>query len=101
MPDFGWDYPPGVSASDPHLTGEHPCRVCDGTGCDESEGDKHNCTYCRGMGIDPEEPPYCLNCDNMQYKQLYFNIHTDLILCDACKPLHDIQPDEESSWEEW
>lgn len=31
MSGFGWDYPPGVSGNEPHLTGEYPCVNCGAT----------------------------------------------------------------------
>lgn len=34
---FGWDLPPGVSANDPHITGDWPCDC--GEGCETVETD--------------------------------------------------------------
>lgn len=97
MADFGWSYPPGVTGNEPQITGEWPCRVCQGAGYDdENEDGKHACSYCRGTGIDPEEPPYCLNCGNIEYDKLWENVYTGETMCDACK---DIQPDEEKKWQ--
>lgn len=58
---FGWDLPPGVSHSDPHLTGEYPCEDCGATLPEE-------CTHCGGSGdVGPahasdgmgDKCPYC------------------------------------------
>lgn len=39
--------PPGVSPSDPHLTGIWPCVACGGGPSD--------CVHCKGTGNEPEE----------------------------------------------
>jgi hypothetical protein len=52
------NYPPGVTGSEPQITGEWPCRVCEGCGYDDDENEdgKHTCGWCKGEGIDPEDP---------------------------------------------
>jgi len=90
------NYPPGVSGNEPEITGIWPCRLCGGAGYDEDEDGKHTCKYCKGDGIEPEEPPYCLNCDNEYWTNLYENKHTSIIVCNLCGEINN--PDE---WDEY
>lgn len=55
MKDFGWEYPPGVTGTESHLTGIWPCIECDGFGYDsEDEDGRHTCLRCKGTGDEPE-----------------------------------------------
>ena len=54
MPNFGWDYPPGVTGNEPQITGEWPCEECEGAGYDEDEDGKHACSHCEGSGLEPD-----------------------------------------------
>jgi len=55
MPNFGWNYPPGVTGNEPQITGEWPCEECGGQGWDEDEDGKHACPHCDGSGMEPED----------------------------------------------
>lgn len=57
---FGWNYPPGVTGSEPEITGEWPCPKCGGEGGDRE--DRTKCWFCGGSGIAPEEAPDCPDC---------------------------------------
>lgn len=49
------NYPPGVTGSESHLTGEYPCAECYGEGGDQDEDGWNSCARCKGTGIEPEE----------------------------------------------
>lgn len=49
------DYPPGVTGLEPQITGEWPCRICDGEGGWRDEDGGVSCYWCKGAGIEPEE----------------------------------------------
>jgi len=56
MANFGWNYPPGVTGSEPQITGEWPCLECQGE-CywPEHDGGGTYCPRCNGSGIEPED----------------------------------------------
>lgn len=83
------NYPPGVSGNEPEITGEWPCRVCDGAGHDD---DMHSCLWCGGSGIEPEDPPYCPNCGEPTNKieHFYYNRISDTYKCNHCVNDEDV-----------
>lgn len=83
----GWNLPPGVSGNEPQITGEWPCRDCGGAGYDEDEDGKHSCPWCSGSGIEPEDMPYCYNCETpaKDIEIFYYNTTKDIFCCNHCK----------------
>lgn len=48
---FGWDFPPGVTGSEPEITGDWPCSVC---------GFRKAACYCPKCTKCSEKPNDCL-----------------------------------------
>lgn len=49
-PNFGWDYPPGVTGNEPEIAGYPPCAYCRHDSEEHLDEEDNELTHCRVDG---------------------------------------------------